>query len=186
MLECGVAPYIGLPKNIDIENFKNVCSRARTNKVNLYPITLVTALLKDENEIMDVYTRLRLSAFQRDLALFLVMHREDKPCPNLLKPYQSIVLNSKFKLQDILEFVRELLRYKGALKLLEEFENWKIPKFPINGHHLKPYVARGKMIGSVMSKLKNIWIENDFNMSQDDLVKLVPDIIADMEEARNK
>jgi len=186
MLECGVAPYIGLPKNPNLEAFEEAYARASANKLNLRAITLISALLRDEDEVMALHKRLRLSAFHRDLALFMVVHREAKPCEKPLKPYQNIVLNTKAKVQDVQEFVCELLRYKGSLKLLEDFKNWNPPKFPINGHDLKPHVPHGKIIGRVLTSLKKIWLDDDFKSSSEDLLKQVPEILAQLEEKRKK
>lgn len=186
MLDCGLARYIGLPAEPDVQAFEKVYARARENKFNLRPITLISALLRNEEDVMALHARLRLSAFNRDLALFIVNHREAKPCEKPLKPYQSIVLNTKLKVQDVREFVRELLRYKGSSRLLEDFQNWKTPKFPINGHDLKPHVPHGKMIGRVLQALKKIWLDDDFKTPSEDLMKRVPDILSQIEETQKK
>lgn len=186
MLSCGVAPYIGLPKDYNVENFVETYVKARANGVELRPITLITSLLKNDTEVMEFNARLRLSVFNRELALFLVNNRQEKPSVNPLKPYQQIVLNSKSKIQDTMEFVRELLKSKGALELLEEFNAWKVPKFPINGHDLKSHVPNGKVMGRILAELKNIWIDDDFKTSNEDLLKRVPDLVAQFKELSQK
>ncbi|XP_043272776.1 CCA tRNA nucleotidyltransferase 1, mitochondrial [Venturia canescens] len=186
MLDCGVAPYIGLPEKLNVENFVTTYVKARANAVELRPITLITSLLKNEVEVLELNARLKLSVFNRELALFLVNNREEKPSVNLLKPYQHIVLNSKSKLRDTIEFVRELLKVKGDLKLLEEFDSWEVPKFPISGHDLKGHVPHGKVLGRVLIELKKIWIDDDFKTSTEDLIKRVPDLVDEFKEVGEK
>lgn len=78
--------------------------------------------------------------------------------------------------------MREVLKYKGDEKLLEEFNNWEIPKFPVNGKILKESgVPPGKMYGPIMNKLKDIWIENEYKHTTEDLAKMIPSIIEEFQ-----
>ncbi|XP_012257352.2 CCA tRNA nucleotidyltransferase 1, mitochondrial isoform X2 [Athalia rosae] len=180
MINCELGTYIGLPKNPDIEAFDKVYQRALDKGIHLHPITLITALLKDEEQVMKLHGRLKLSAFERDVALFIVRHREDKPCEKPLKPYQHLVLMPKGKVYGTKEFVCELLRYKGNLELLEEFSKWQPPRFPVNGDMLKQHVKEGKLMGKVLYKLKEEWLNSDFELSAEDLLKRVPHILGEL------
>ncbi|XP_012273790.1 CCA tRNA nucleotidyltransferase 1, mitochondrial isoform X2 [Orussus abietinus] len=184
MIECDMAKYIGLPANLDLRSFKNVYSRAMNNGLKLKPIVLITSMLKDEGEVMNLHQRLKLSAYDRDLALFIVHNRHDRPCENPLKPYQHLTLIFKGKVQDSKTFVSEVLKYRGDVNLLNEFEKWDIPRFPINGHMLKPLVPHGKMIGPVMTALKAIWLEHNFQIPPEKLLTFVPNIIAELKEKK--
>lgn len=87
-------------------------------------------------------------------------------------------MNTKIKQKDAVDYVREVLKYRGAKKLLELFNNWEIPRFPVNGKILKDNgVPPGKMYGPIISRLKDIWIENEYKQTAEDLVKLLPSII---------
>ncbi|KYQ56083.1 tRNA-nucleotidyltransferase 1, mitochondrial [Trachymyrmex zeteki] len=183
LLECGSSRYIGLPEEPDVENFRKVYERAQSNKVTLKPISLIVSMLKDEYEVIKLHERLKLSNSDRDLAIFLVQHRKCKPCEKPLKPYQQLVLLQQIKRYDILkEDVKELLRYCGAMQLLDEFEQWVIPKFPVNGSMLMKHVPVKKMIGSILIELKRIWIDADFKLTDDQLIKHVPSIVSELEE----
>ncbi|XP_011860796.1 PREDICTED: CCA tRNA nucleotidyltransferase 1, mitochondrial isoform X2 [Vollenhovia emeryi] len=182
LLECGAARHIGLPEEPDVENFRNVCERARSNNVALKPISLIVSMLRDQRDVIKLYERLKLSRYDRDLAFFLVQHRGCEPCGSSLKPYQQLVLLQQTARYSILQdYVKELLRYHGAMQLLDEFERWTIPKFPVNGDMLKS-VPIHQMIGSVLGQLKKIWIDADFKLTGEQLMEHVPGIVGELEE----
>lgn len=102
----------------------------------------------------------------------------------LFRPYEKIVLNAKIKQKQEEEaaYVREVLKYRGEEELLEQFNNWEIPRFPINGKILKDAgVPAGKTYGRIIDKLKNLWIENNYQQNAEDLVKHIPDIIKQLD-----
>lgn len=180
MIECGLAEYIGLPKNPNVQAFNEVYNRSIERKITLRPISTISALLSDQEEVMRLHARLKLSAFERDLALFIVQHREDKPCERPLKPYQYLVVLPRGKTQGMKELVCELLRYRGAVDLLEEFSKWQPQRFPVSGDMLKPHVKHGKLMGSVITRLKEEWLDSNFELSGEELLKLVPHILEEL------
>lgn len=89
-----------------------------------------------------------------------------------------LVLNSKIKQKDAVEYVREILKYRGDEALLKQFNKWEVPRFPVGGKILKDNgVPPGKMYGPIISKLKKIWIESEYKHTADDLVKHIPNIL---------
>ncbi|KAL2741908.1 hypothetical protein V1477_009537 [Vespula maculifrons] len=184
MIECGAASYIGLPKEPDVENFKTVYHRALNNSLKLHAITLITSLLKNEEEVMILHKRLKFSAYERNLALFLIQHREPKPCEKPLRPYQLLIINSKLKVSDTKEFVCEVLKYRGMVEFYNEINKWIIPKFPISGHMIKSYVPHAKMVGPVLCHLKEIWFDQDFKINFEDLIKHVELIVHELKESK--
>ncbi|XP_058796771.1 CCA tRNA nucleotidyltransferase 1, mitochondrial [Phymastichus coffea] len=178
IVDCGCSKYIGLPKNPNLKQFEEVCLRAQKNNIKLKPVTLVTALLNDQEEVLEVFKRLKFSAYDRDLAFFLVHHRNDKPCEKPLQPYQKIVLKTIGKVSDIREYVAEVLKYRGSLELLKEFEEWD-SRFPVNGNMIKPYADKNhKVIGEVLSKLKDIWLDSDCQLPVEKLQTYIPNLAA--------
>jgi hypothetical protein len=133
LFECGGSIYLGLRDEPNIKNFQTVYQRALFNGVTLKPISLITSMLESEFDVIDLYNRLKLSKTDRDLALFLILHREgkeEKPCEKLLEPYQKLVLVQQPNKYNVYhEYVKELLRYNGAMELLDEFKQWQIPQF---------------------------------------------------------
>jgi len=68
------------------------------------------------------------------------------------------------------------------MQLLDEFERWVIPKFPVSGSMLMKHVSMKKMIGSVLNELKRIWIDTDFELTSEQLMEHVPSIVTELEE----
>lgn len=179
LLECSSNRYIGLPEEPDVENFRKVYQRAQSNNITLKPISLIVSMLKDNCEVNKLHERFKLSKFDRELAFFLVQRtKELKPCEKSLKFYQQMLLQQTT--HNLREYVKELLRYHGAMQLLDEFERWIIPKFPVNGSILMEHVPIQKMIGDVLIELKKIWIDTDFKLTREQLMEHVPSIVIEL------
>ncbi|KAJ8977636.1 hypothetical protein NQ317_003614 [Molorchus minor] len=119
VVECGIAPYIGLPNMPKVEELKRVLKNS--GHLKLHAITLLSSLLINQDEAIELNSRLKLSAFERDLAIFVVEHREPKLHSKPLMPYQQLVLKSKSKPSETKQMVIEVLKYNNS-PYLEEFE----------------------------------------------------------------
>ena len=130
MVEVGLGPYIGLPSQPAMSQYEEVAGRARTMGRTLLPPTQLAALLLDQAEVMRLHARLKLSAVDRDLALFIVTqrHRSPGPHPAQLRPYQFLAVDSKAKLADTRLFIEQLLLYQGEPELANQFAGWTIPR----------------------------------------------------------
>ncbi|XP_069681906.1 CCA tRNA nucleotidyltransferase 1, mitochondrial isoform X2 [Periplaneta americana] len=180
MLSLGIGPHIGLPVEPNLIEFDRVWNQQHVDR--LHPITLLVALLRNQEEMMKFHARVKLSAYQRDLGLFVIEHRQEKLSVNSLLPYQLLVVNSKGKVSDTREWVIEVLKYRGDISLRNEFELWNMPKFPLSGNILKERgVQGGKIMGSVIQKLKQTWAESNFTLSSEDLLKMLPDILSELD-----
>ncbi|KAF5275017.1 hypothetical protein FQA39_LY06954 [Lamprigera yunnana] len=182
ILEMEIAPYIGLPINPNVDELKSVWKRSGSKK--LQAITLLSTLLKDQNNVLTLHNRLKLSAFERDLASFIVEHREPKPNLKPLLPYQQLLIKSKAKSSDVTQWIVEVLKYNNS-PYLEEFKNWKLPKFPVTGNMLKQEgIEGGRFMGVVINELKNIWADYDFHLDEQELLKHVPEIVDTLQAKR--
>lgn len=176
--------YTGLPENPNTEEFKSVWQRS--GHLKLHAITLLSALINTHNEALALHERMKFSAFERDLAMFIVEQRAPKPSPKPLLPYQQLLVGSKSKTNDVREWILEVMKYNN-FAFREEFANWPIPKFPINGIMLKEAgVDPGRTMGNVMSELKRMWAENEFESSSEDLMKEVPELCSRFAAKRKK
>jgi len=167
MLDLGIGPFIGLPDNPNIYEYENVCNRSQSMKP--HSVTLLTALLKNEVEVTGLHSRLKFSKYDRDLALFIV-NNKDKDIHSNVQPFYTLILESKSKTNDVLEWSCEVFKYRGDSCSFKELSNWKIPKFPVNGHMLaeKGYKPGPKMT-KIMTELKAQWIQSNFQMTKDQL-----------------
>lgn len=171
MLDLGVGPFIGLPDHANTAEYEIVCNRSHSIKPQ--PVTLLTALLKNEDEVMALHSRLKFSKYDRDLGLFIINNRNKDVQANV-QPFYSLILESKSKISDVLEWSCEVFKYRGDACSFTELNNWKVPKFPINGHMLaeKGYKP-GPQMNNIMSKLKTAWIESKFQMTKDQLLEIL-------------
>jgi len=178
MIDVGLGPLIGLPTEPNTEEFIKVASRCEAAQVKLQPTALLAALLKDQSEVMNLHSRLKLSGLERDLCLFVVSNREDIPHPTPIRPYQFMAVDSKAKPQDTRLFIDQVLKYRGSTDLADKFSAWEMPRFGVTGNHLKEAgCPQGKIMSVVLGKLKDVWKESDFEISVDELLKHIPQVL---------
>ncbi|XP_066262147.1 CCA tRNA nucleotidyltransferase 1, mitochondrial isoform X2 [Euwallacea similis] len=184
IIDCGLSQYIGLPTKPNIEELKKVWTRS--GHLNLNAITLLSSLLNNVEDAIALNRRLKLSAFDRDLATFIVEHREPKLHPNYLLPYQQLIIKAKSKPLVIKQYALEVLKYNNS-EYLEELETWQIPHFPINGAMLKERgVESGRFMGVVMQELKDIWADNQFKSSVEELLDCIPEVLEKLLQKKKK
>lgn len=180
IISVGAGPYIGFPPNPNVGELISVWERSKN--LNLHPICLVASLMANEDEMLSFHKRCKLSSYERDLGLFLVYYRDQKLSDRPLKPFQALMLKSDRNLSDTRNFILELFKYKCDLQLLHDFQAWEPPPFPINGAILKEKgVPAGKILGIVLKELKNIWIDEDFTLKENELIEMVPGILSTLE-----
>lgn len=65
-------------------------------------------------------------------------------------------------------YIIELLKVIDE-ELVDLFSSWsiKLPIFPIDGYRLKKEGISGKLTGVVLEKLREVWFENNFNLSEE-------------------
>ncbi|XP_053986198.1 CCA tRNA nucleotidyltransferase 1, mitochondrial [Hylaeus volcanicus] len=182
MLECGIARYVALPECPNVTNFTTVYEISKKHNFSLQPITFLAVMLKDESEVLALYNRLKTSAYERDLAFFLVRFWEDVPTDDLLKHYKRILIHWKGNRDIGKTYICELLKCKQLLDVAAEFEKVRIPRFPVNGHMFKGQVKKGKTIGIIIKTLKDIWLDKNFEITAEELLQEVPRIISEIED----
>ncbi|CAH4036861.1 CCA tRNA nucleotidyltransferase 1, mitochondrial isoform X1 [Pieris brassicae] len=177
MLNVGVGKYIGIP-HPNMDSLDRLLKRS--GHLGVHPMSYLASLMNNIDDVTLLNSRLKFSGFERDMAYFIVEHRDDKESTRPLMPYEKLVINTKIKQKNAIEYVKEVLKYRGDKDLLKHFEQWEIPIFPVNGKTLKDNgVPPGKMYGKIIEKLKNIWIDNEYKQNCNDLVKLIPSVIED-------
>jgi tRNA nucleotidyltransferase/poly(A) polymerase len=79
--------------------------------------------------------------------------------------------------------IMELMKYVDAYDLLQEFQEWPIPKMPLNGIHLmEAGVPKGKYFKYLLQYLYEVWRESDFTMTFEELIAHKDDEIEVPEE----
>lgn len=85
------------------------------------------------------------------------------------------------KKSDLKSFIEQLLIYHNRRDLYKGLTSWEIPQFPVSGPQLKDQgCPAGKSMGTVMNALREIWAQDEFKATAEDLLKHVPDILEKM------
>lgn len=173
ILNLGLGPHIGLPEQPNIDEFDKVINRSKGLK--LQPITMLTALLKDQLDMMELNNRLKFRVYDRDLGLFIVDCRDEKWTPDTVKRNKIKIIQNLSKQGVMKEYIEQLLMYSNERIILEEFEKWIPLKFPITGNMIKSHgVKDGKKIGIILRKLIEYWADDDFKTDIGELLNLIP------------
>lgn len=84
LVKCGIAQYIGLPDVINLGGFQQIWNN-RVPDVEYNPITLLCGLLHTPEDALKMHERLKLSAYERDLAYFITQ------CKDSTKDYDELM-----------------------------------------------------------------------------------------------
>lgn len=83
--------------------------------------------------------------------------------------------------------VLELLKYNGKRDLYDKLVTGPIPRMPITNAQLDEKVAvEGKTIAQIKQRLTQIWCEHDLDITADDLLSHIPQILVKLEEEKLK
>ena len=134
----------------------------------LNPISMLVALVKGKEEAEELSRRWKLSNSERKLGVFVATTRDICYKDIALKYFQDLLVDGELRAH-----VHEVLLYCNRIKDSEELLNWKVPAFPVNGHHLKEAGLSGPDLGGTLKRLKLKWKESNYVMSKDDLLKFL-------------
>lgn len=84
IVKCGIAPYIGLPDVANLGEFQQIWKNKIPN-VSYQPVTLLCGLLHTSEDALALHERLKLSAYDRDLAFFI------SRCKNETKDFNELM-----------------------------------------------------------------------------------------------
>ena len=70
-----------------------IIKKIQEKEIEVQPTTLMAGLLTNEEDVLKLHDRLRLSGVERDNALFVIAHREDKP--NTGKLFKFVYFENK-------------------------------------------------------------------------------------------
>ncbi|XP_055541912.1 CCA tRNA nucleotidyltransferase 1, mitochondrial isoform X2 [Wyeomyia smithii] len=179
MISCGLASYIGLPKEPRVDEFRKVFFNVTSvHKNDIQPITVLSALLCNPEDAITLNLRLKLTVFERELAYFLVQNRDEFESVEEILPFQQLTLHTIGSAKLKKEYVLELLRYYGKAQLYNQLKEWQVPRFPTKGNTLiEKGAPKGQQLGAVMNELKMIWSAHQFSMSEEKLLEHLPEVL---------
>lgn len=175
MHQLDLLPFCGLPKDIsseDVARFSSTCSR--TSGLDPLPVTLMADFVKTDGAVKDLLGRLKISRAEKNLATFLVHHKDIGIINSKLKTFQDLTIDEHKKDPMVKHHVLELLKYRGDRDLLLGFQDWTPAKLPVTGFDLiKAGVEKGKKINLVLEQLTEKWKQSGFTMTTDDLLNCI-------------
>ncbi|KRX96246.1 CCA tRNA nucleotidyltransferase 1, mitochondrial [Trichinella pseudospiralis] len=171
----------GLPKNPTIENFAEVFIIAEPFKP--LSITMISALLENEQQICDLNSRLKLSTEDRVICEFIVGKRDEakkiRDLQHQAKYFKNACFNtySRSCTPDSYKRSCELMKYHGFGDALKIIESWKAPKFPVTGHMLANLnIKPGPVMSIVLTRLFQKWMNSEFQMTAGELIDAVKEL----------
>ncbi len=194
MIRVGLSPYIGLPDNPDVEEFAKI-SKTRSLK----PTASIAALLRSQEEMLMLHARLKLSAAERDLGLFVLEHRQSvREClskksdlKKIMRPFHFLIVDAKNPKQ-CQSFAVETLKYCGEESAANIMATWQPPTvFPVTGHDLTGACPKGRVMGTVIRSLRLAWKESDFvrtkeELLQEDLPRVLEEVLKGEDDTKRQ
>ncbi|EDW84323.1 uncharacterized protein Dwil_GK14077 [Drosophila willistoni] len=183
MNRCQLLEYCGLPSHPELQEFERLCGDLEQFEPPNHPILYMTGLLHTVEDAMKLHERLKLSAYERDLALFITQQRDrvDKEY-SCLRDYQKLCLQPYAKR----DYVEQLLKYSNKLELHRQLKSWATPSFPINGNTLKGSGLVGQKLGLALTQLRLLWADSDFKLTSEQLMEKLPEIIDQLQTPPKK
>ncbi|XP_018589706.1 CCA tRNA nucleotidyltransferase 1, mitochondrial isoform X2 [Scleropages formosus] len=172
--ELGLARYVGLPLDGNVEEAKRVWQQAHGWSPK--PMTVLSGVFRCSDDVERLDLRLKISKEEKNLGLFLVKYRRDlvkaPDASDVLRPYKDFIIDSREV--DAQLKVCELLKYQGEEHLLEVMKIWSVPRFPVSGHDLRKMgINSGKEIGSQLQRLREVWKKSRYQMDKEELLSRV-------------
>lgn len=173
IVNLGLGPHIGLPDQPDVDEFNKVINQSKGLK--LLPITMLSAFLKESQEMIELNNRLKFRVFDRELGLFIIEYRDKKWSPCTVKKFKVKIIQNPTKQGVMKMYIEQLLVYINERSVLQEFEKWTPLKFPITGNMIKSRgVKDGRKIGIILKKLIEYWSNDNFQTDIEELLNLIP------------
>ena len=175
--EVRLAAHLGLAdEQIDTSEFRLAHSRLFNNNESIEPITLFSALLKDENDISRCAKRIRLSNTEKFIAYFILLNREcSSTSISDLRKKIALSPSSDQKLMQL--YVIEYLKYVGRGDDVDLIRQWKVPHFPLRGEIVGQRLAKKNNIKHVIDDLRIMWAESGYQMDVDELISKIDTVV---------
>lgn len=160
-----------------LDHFEIVWNRLKNH--NPHAVTLLVPLIDGVDDVDILTKKIKLSNAERQLAKFITTHRKSVEHEFPLKPYQDILVSVPRKTSEELRIqVIELMYYHGKEELVKEMSDWKVSEFPVNGNDLKQFnIKPGPDFGKILNRLREIWKESYFVLSQEELLAKVENLL---------
>jgi tRNA nucleotidyltransferase (CCA-adding enzyme) len=172
MFELGVTRYLGLPNDANLDEFERVWKLCLD--MSPQPMTILSALLKTEEQVLAFHDRVKMSNDEKELGLFIVRHRDDSfgdepfdHCADLICDVPAGTMKTK-------QHVCELLKYLDLRPTLDQVNSWVPPRFPVRGEDvLEAGVPKGPSVGKALNFLRHKWKESRYTYGVQELLEFI-------------
>jgi len=169
------------PQFKNFEIFKKLNNFAKKNLSEVDYIFLISLMIIDDTDNVDYFLfKFNISNVNKKRILFLKKFNDEKINKNFFSEknlWKVLYYNGKQSLQDLLYF--EIFKSKNANKklinLIDFFKDKEAPIFPIKAKSLieKYNISEGKLLGIKLKKIEEKWINNDFKVSEKEVVQIL-------------
>jgi tRNA nucleotidyltransferase (CCA-adding enzyme) len=130
------------------------------------PETVLAALVDDKYRAVELAAELKMSRTEQNTVAFVSNHTKDLLQLRTLGDWKRMaVVHGK-------DNALQLLCLTARTEFVKELDAWKVPTFPVTGKHLmKAGVAPGPDMGVKLKDMHNRWVESDFVMNKEELLK---------------
>ena len=169
------------PQFKNFEIFKKLNNFAKKNLSEVDYIFLISLMIIDDTDNVDYFLfKFNISNVNKKRILFLKKFNDEKINKNFFSEknlWKVLYYNGKQSLQDLLYF--EIFKSKNANKklinLIDFFKDKEAPIFPIKAKSLieRYNISEGKLLGIKLKKIEEKWINNDFEVSEKEVVQVL-------------
>ena len=138
-------------------------------------------MIVDDSDNVDYFLfKFNISNVEKKRILFLKKFYDQKSNKDFFSEknlWKILYYNGKQSLSDLLHF--EIFKTKKInkklIKLMDFFEDKEVPIFPIKAKNLmeKYNISEGKLLGIKLKKIEEKWIDNNFEVSEKEVVQVL-------------
>lgn len=152
---------------------------------DLLPAIMFAALVQTCDNCINAHKRLFFSNIERDSILHIVENRNRNASITELK-YQLALAPQPERFHQ-LQKTRALLIYRGRFDLIRQLDLWEVPNFPLTGNDVAQEFRTRKLpkdkIKTTLTSLKHIWATSDYQMTREQLEKVLKDKLEESEKS---
>ena len=172
MAETGIDKQIA-PSGFDLKHAKNIFSLG-----DEISILAKLAIIIKSDEAEELASKLKLSRRDKDIFVFISTPLTDNLTSNTWKQSAYYLHQNKITSADIAErYAVNQARQGKAIKNFHEIKTWQKPNFVIKGKDIQARgIESGKEIGAILTKIEKAWVQSDFTLSPEELLKMLDDL----------
>ena len=170
---CGIREEIFSAK-LQIANLQNLLELEEALQIKLSERIKFAALSFGRDiDLQEILLRLNFSNQEKKYFQFLFDKIYNSSGLDYKDLRELLVFQEKDFVRDfyLLNLTQTSLDIFEAKRLLKFINDFSLPNFPINGNDLMAMGVSGKELGKKLLKAKKLWIESDFKMQKDELLK---------------